>query len=128
MGFLPCIHSSPLCSCCLVCVASVTQAAITLHSCHQPQVQHVQSTTIPPNTPAVRLFNKLGFTHSRTVDRWPQEHLQSAYEAAVGFVPNREQPDVPVQFAPKQPHMLDHMPGWWCCLSCVVGQTSGCEG
>lgn len=74
-------------------------------------MQHIVTTTIPVNAPAVRVITRLGFTHSATVDRWPQEHLQAGYEAAVGFTPNKEQPQQPVEFAPQQPHMLDHIPG-----------------
>lgn len=108
---------SHACGC--VCTASVClQAAACYHSCSHDHIQHIQSTTIPPNTPTLRVFRKLGFTHSRTVDRWPQEHLQLGYEAAVGFVPNMQQPEQPVQFAPQQLHMLDHIPGEGCACCC----------
>lgn len=102
------------------------QAAACLHGASQGQhIQHIQSTTIPPNTAALRVFSRLGFTHSRTVERWPQEPLQSGYEAAVGFVPNTQQPDLPVQFAPSQPHMLDHIPGEDTCAG-IWGRCVGC--
>lgn len=87
------------------------QAAICHHSCSLAGVQHIQSTTIPPNAAPIRIFQDLGFMHSRTVDRWPQDHLQHGYEAAVGFVPNTQQPYQPVQYPQDHPHMLDHIPG-----------------
>lgn len=87
------------------------QGAICHHCCTQEGVEHIMSTTVPPNTPAVRIFSRLGFTHCRTVDRWPQEHLQEAYEAAVGFRPNQEQPEQLMHFDATQLNMLDHIPG-----------------
>jgi hypothetical protein len=93
-------------------IAAVLQAAGCHHGCAQgPPIQHIHSTTIPPNTPSVRIIQGLGFTHSRTIERWPQEPLQSGFEAAVGFVPNMQQPDQPVRHAAGQLHMLDHIPG-----------------
>lgn len=59
------------------------------------------------------MLGRLGFTHTHTVDRWPQEPLQFEYEAAVGFQPNRAAPEQPVVFSPSQLNMLDYLPGAW---------------
>jgi hypothetical protein len=96
--------------------AHMTTTTAQAHVCcgaAQPRhIRQLLTTTIPQNTAALRVLTGLGFAHSHTVDRWPQESRQFAYESAVGFKPNTN-PEQPVLSAPGQLHMLDHLPGWF---------------
>jgi hypothetical protein len=46
-----------------------TQAHVCDVAARPAHIQHLLSTTIPQNKAPIRCFQRLGFTHSRTVDR-----------------------------------------------------------
>jgi hypothetical protein len=65
-------------------------------------VRWLVGATIPQNPASLRIFEKLGFTYSATVEVWPGYADLHAFEASIGW---------PQQQAAPDQRMVDSVPG-----------------